>query len=176
MSCLGHAKITVSPGGRQVADKDHAWTLNNLTGVSPGPGLLFSATMGYRIIRDEREGYGPWRVTTLEYTYRLCHNGEDLFRLHWHPRGNSPVKYPHLHLALGAGALKSVDALKMHLRTERATLEQAVSWTVEVAMRLGAQPAREDWQEVLEASERPHLEHRSWGLFGEDIPALRGGV
>ena len=55
-------------------------------------GWHFEGAMAYRLIEDEARG--PWRVKTLLYRYRLAVPEHDVFRLHWHPSGLSPVTYP----------------------------------------------------------------------------------
>lgn len=157
-SVLGQVKITVSPGGRAKADQDHSWTLNGGAGYSRA-GWYFEAAMMYRIIRDDREGRGPWRVTTLAYRYRLAVPDQpDLFRMHWHPEGNSPVKEPHMHLALGVGPLSVDEALKRHLPVPRQTFEEALRWAIE----LGMPPERDDRPELLNRAEEAHLRYRTW--------------
>ncbi len=156
ISCLGQAKITLSPGGKNTPDREHSWMLNGGNGYSRS-GWHFEAQMGYRIIRTNEPDRGPWRVTTTAYRYRLAVPEHDLFRMHWHPAGNSPVDYPHLHAALGPERITE-QALKAHLRTSRMTLEQAIRWSFEVGMP----PACADWEERLDSAEKPHLERRSW--------------
>jgi hypothetical protein len=98
--------------------------------------------MHYEIIRDDREEYGPWRVSTRGYRYQISRIGQqDLARLHWHPTGASHYTEPHLHLP-----------------TVRATFEDAITW----AAVLGMPMARDDWPEVLKQCQEKHLVHRSW--------------
>lgn len=156
VSVLGAAKITVSSGGRQVPDKPHAWTLNGGRGYTTG-GWFFEADMQYRIRRDDAPGRGPWRVTTLAYRYRLAVVDMDVFRMHWHPDGNSPAKSPHLHVRL-APVERVGDTLQHHLNTERQTFENALRWAIQVGMP----PARSDWSDLLDQAEAAHLRHRSW--------------
>lgn len=157
MSVLGPAKITVSPGGRNVPNKQHAWTLNNQRGYS-SHGWHFEAQMMYQIIEDARPGYGPWRVTTKGYRYRLAvPTAREVFCMHWHPAGNSPVHAPHMHLALSPHDQMG-DTLKKHLPTKRQTFEQAIRWAIE----LGLEPARDEWKELLEQAEQQHLKYRTW--------------
>lgn len=159
-SCLGPTKIVVSAGAAHQPDTEHSWMLNGQNGYS-WRGWHFEAQMNYRIIRDERPGRGPWRVTTTAYRYRLAVPEHDVFRLHWHPAGNSPVKYPHAHLALSPAA-RMPDSLDAHLPTARMSFEQALRWAFEV----GVEARVEDWRERLDRSEAPHLEHRTWSEGG----------
>lgn len=165
VSVLGAAKIVTSPGGRSTPGVDHAWSLNGETGYSSG-GWHFEAAMHYRIIRDGRPDFGPWRVTTRGYRYRLSvPPGEDVFRMHWHPTGRSNEQRPHMHLALAPSATVG-DTLKEHFPSDRQTFEQAIRW----AIGAGLAPARSDWQELLEQAERLHLQYRSWS--GRNAPGV----
>jgi len=153
-SCLGQVKVVTSPGGRTAPNVEHSWSLNGMTGFSLH-GWHFEGAMAYRLIEDEARG--PWRVKTLLYRYRLAVPEHDVFRLHWHPSGLSPVTYPHLHAALEPRA-RMPDALDAHLITSRMTLEDALRW----AFELGMPAARDDWRTRLEEAEAAHLRHRSW--------------
>lgn len=157
-SCLGRVKVTTSPGGRHEPNREHAWQLNNGLGFSVG-GWHFSAEMGYMMIPDAVNG--PWRVTTTAYRYRLAAIGQDVFRIHWHPAGNSPITYPHLHANLSPEQ-KLASSLDAHLETDRMSLERALRW----AFELGMPPRRDDWEDVLLSTEAPHLEHRTWERGG----------
>ena len=120
-------------------------------------GWHFSADMSYRIVRRDDQ----WRVTTLAYRYRLALAGIDVFRIHWHPAGNSAISYPHLHANLSPDD-KLASSLDAHLETDRMSLERSLRWAFELRMPA----ARSDWAEVLERTEGPHLEHRSWSHGG----------
>lgn len=157
VACLGPAKIVPSPGGRGTLNTTHAWTLNGFTGMTFTGGWHLEAQMHYRFLLDDALESGPWRVTTEAYRYRLAMQGEDLFRIHWHPAGNSAVTYPHLHAAL-AGGEKLANSLDAHLRMPRMAFEDAIRW----ALELGVPASRPDWSNVLDSSVKGHLEHRSW--------------
>lgn len=118
----------------------------------PG-GLHFEAQMHYRIIRTE----DGWRITTLAYRYRLARAGIDLFRMHWHPVGNSPFKLPHFHLNL-EGRDFTDGTEEQHFPSGRMTFEDAVHW----AILAGVRPARSDWEAVLNEGREVHIRHRSW--------------
>lgn len=154
LACIGaHAKITPSEGGRSNPKGTHAWSLNGMRGLSLGEYLL-QAQMHYEFIpRDE-----GWRITTKAYRYKLSVRGKDLFRIHWHPWGNSPYKLPHIH-AHFAGAKGDLTSLEHHLPTGRMTFEDAISWAI---LSGGIEPQREDWAEVLEECQSRHVEHRTW--------------
>lgn len=138
-------------------DTTHAWTLNGFTGMTFPGGWHFEAQMHYRFVRDDELQGGPWRVTTEAYRYRLALLGADLFRIHWHPSGNSSIEYPHLHAALAGGELLA-NSLEAHLRMPRMAFEDAIRW----ALELGVPAHREDWSEVLDNAVQNHLHYRSW--------------
>jgi len=164
IGCLGQNKITLSPGGRGQLGRTHAWTLNGDHGVTRKGGWHFEAQMYYEIITDERPGYGPYRVTTRAYRYRIARSAVDIARIHWHPKGKSDEKRPHLHLALNIDPGKwrpgdpMPDTIKEHLPSGRMTLEDAVGW----AISLGMPTVRDDWATVLAECQAPHLQYRSW--------------
>ncbi len=118
--------------------------------------------MHYRFVKDLELPTGPWRITTVAYRYRLALLGSDLFRIHWHPGGRSPVTYPHLHAGLAGPEDMVGKSLDAHLPVPRLPFEFAVQWAIEV----GVPPARDDWQGELDACVGPHLEHRSWSQRG----------
>ena len=120
--------------------------------------LHFYAAMSWRLIQDDRDGYGPYRVTSTYYDYSLTVDEEELWALHWHPDGLSDVTYPHQHLGSRLLALSSPMSSKAHLPTGRMTFESAVRWVIES----GAAPACADWEDRLTLSEAPHLLFRSW--------------
>lgn len=148
------------PGGKFQLDKVHSWSLNGPTGLSR-QGFHFEAQMHYEIIKDSREGYGPYRVTTRAYRYRFARLGQDVVRFHWHPKGNSDYRGPHLHLALVRQGDES-DTRDLHLPTPRFTFESAIDW----AITLGWPPARLDHEQVLADCQALHLLYRSWGGSG----------
>jgi hypothetical protein len=160
LSCLGPAKAVTSAGGRTESNKDHAWRLNGERGHAVA-GWHFSADMQYRIILDDREP-GQWKISTLAYRYKLALvPGHDVFRLHWHPAGSSPITYPHLHASLSPQE-RLAGSLGAHLETDRMSLERALRW----AFELGMPAARDDWAERLRDTEQLHLEYRSWHRVG----------
>lgn len=165
-SVLGSCKVTGSRGcrGARPGD-DHHWALGdgdglelrNQAGVSPGR-RHFYAAMSWRLIEDDRDRFGPYRVTSTRYDYSLTLENDELWALHWHPEGRSAVTYPHQHLGsrlLGPSALMSSKA---HLPTGRMSFESAVRWAIES----GAAPVCPNWEERLRMSETPHLLFRTW--------------
>jgi hypothetical protein len=163
LACIAPGKITVSGGGlNPVLGKQYSWGLNNGAGaelLSDGPDLTLFAAMYWKLIEDDRDGYGPLRISTLGYEYSLVTGtNTELWALHWHPAGRSWEKRPHLHL----GDVLLTDASpvdsKTHLPTGRMTFENAIRW----AVGSRAMPMHEDWEGRLALAEAPHILHRSW--------------
>ncbi|WP_141979690.1 hypothetical protein [Saccharothrix saharensis] len=162
LSCLAHAKINVTHGGRTVVDEEHSLYLNRATAVElKGPARLeLGIRMRYKIIRDESLEKGPFRVTTLAYDYLLARkSGEAVLNFHWHPSGKSHNKQPHIHVGTNELANDSVLTNKIHVPTGRVSVEQVLR----AAIELGVQPIIPDWADRLNKTEAPFLEHRTWG-------------
>ena len=153
--CLATCHVTPSPGGGHAPDVEHAWTLNGGIGVT-ARGWHFEAGMKYVIIPED-DGY---RVTTRAYRYRLARAGHDIWRLHWHPGGDSDIAYPHAHVALAGTPQPARNLLTAHLPTPRMTFEQAVRWSAEVGFPM----LRDNYEDVLAEGEAAHLVHRSWDI------------
>jgi hypothetical protein len=165
-SLLGSCKIV---GSRSYASPrlgdTHHWNLCGGDGVAirhadpqSHARLHFYASMSWRAIEDDREGYGPFRVTTSRYDYQLTLEDAELWALHWHPEGESDVVYPHVHL--GSRLLDATSGVsnKAHLPTGRMSFESAVRWVI----ASGGRAAKSDWEGRLALAEAPHLLYRSW--------------
>jgi hypothetical protein len=148
-----HTKIVVSgKRGSFRLGQPYAWHVNDENGVKVGEHLLH-AQMRFAIIEaDPQKHDGKYRCTTLGYWYKLEHvSGQFRFRAHWHPDGNSPVDFPHVHLP---------DAPKRHFMTPRISLENVIQWCIEFGapLRCSAQEA----VNRLELAEAGHRLFRSW--------------
>lgn len=167
LKCVATAKILTSPGGRDRLDVEHSLMITGkdndgytkLGSESGARKLEFMARMRYLIITDDREGYGPYRITTRAYDYAVQTQDKCLvLAYHWHPTGQSHVATPHLHLGSSELKADSVLSSKAHYPTGRITFESAV----ETSIHLGAVPKYADWQEILHMCEEPHLRFRTW--------------
>lgn len=168
LSCVVRTKIQHSAGGNAVVDKEHQLWLTGsddnpyvkLDHTSGRPKLELLARMRYMLIhREDHDGLGGYRVTTRAYDYSVQTQDKQLvLAFHWHPTGSSDVTTPHLHIGAQQLSPTSVLSHKDHINTGRITLETAVRTAVD----LGAKPKFEDWAEILEICEGPHLRHRSW--------------
>lgn len=150
----GYAKLVVSTRGGYHEGQELAWLLNEGDGLElNGVGTYF-AEMGFQIVRSDPEKHegGKYRVTTLRYRYKLQNlMNEDLWRVHWHPDGNSSFKEPHIHMP---------PDLKAHLLTPRITMEQTIQWCAQLGAPLTCTP--EEAMNRLDQTSWPHVLYRSW--------------
>jgi len=156
LSCFTRAVLDVS-GGYHVAERPHALTLAGgepvqLQAQIP---LWLSIFQNYRIV--EWEGArGPWKVQTVGYFYALELDRIELISFQWHPVGQSWYQRPHLHLG-PAAELGFKDLQHSHLPTGGRV---AVEDILRLAVELGAQPRRSDWDEILETTQGAFEEWR----------------
>lgn len=131
------------------------------------PGTLeFFAHMWWKVINDERAGYGPYRVTTTGYDYSLVSDRDgEVWAMHWHVTGISSETKPHIHLGDVMLSDQAPVNSATHLQTGRMTFETAIRWLV----AFGVEPLHDDWENRLALAETPHLLFRSWSAD----PAVR---
>ncbi len=147
LSCVTDAVLL--GGGHRPAPEPHAAALQGGLPVSLAGGerLSLRVLLGYRVVVADDAW---WAVEVSSYVMGLDRVGAgELVVYHWHPEGQSPVRWPHLHVGAGAGARPPV--LRAHLPTGSpvalpALLRLAIT-------ELGVEPRREDWEAVLAASE-----------------------
>jgi hypothetical protein len=149
------ANLSTRPKGGYSRGVRYSWVLNDGRGAKVGPAGTFTASMQFEIVEcdpDSNEFGHPWRVSTREYIYRLrSPDGQDAWRMHWHPEGNSPITWAHLHLPPDFGR---------HLACDRMTLEQAILWCAEYGAPLTC--SRQEAENRLLLIEAPHRLHRTW--------------
>jgi hypothetical protein len=158
LSCVTNA-VLLTPRTR------HSDTLNILA-LSEGPAPLgrdrryaLRFLQHYRVI--EYEGpRGPWKVNTVAYYYTLLEasSQQEILGYHWHPRGRSPVTYPHLHLHRGAGVGQH-RIQEAHLPTGRIAIEDVLRLAIE---HFSVQPLRPDWEAILSDTQDPFETWRTW--------------
>src|SRR5437867_4773618 len=178
LSCVAHPYVEYSPGGSTVIGLKHILYLTRRDPDSDdhlrlgGTHLELRARMFYLIIRDDREGYGPYRVTTRGYDYSVrMVDGSKVLDYHWHPTGLSHEKRPHVHLGSAQLADDAVLSNKQHLYTGRITFESVIRDLI----GMGVPPRYEDWSDLLDLCETPHLLYRTWSTdyrqeLGDAIP------
>lgn len=147
--------VGVAPKGGFRRGQVYTWVLNGGRGAELGQAGLFTASMVFEIVEcdpDTNEYGYPLRVTTRAYNYKLRgRDGQDAWRMHWHPSGRSRVSYAHLHLP---------PDFSRHLPGERMTLERAVIWCGEYGAPLTC--SSQEAENRLLLLEAPHRLHRSW--------------
>ena len=164
LSCVAHAKITLSLGGWAETGKIHGLTVNNDEPVKlqrrqhRGPILMLRAQMKYEIIRTKESGRLPWRVTTHAYAYELqTASGESVLSYHWHPSPRVPE--PHTHLGHTQLAPDAVLSQKAHQPTGRVSLESVIRACI---TEYNVRPLRDDWDKTLALREGDFQLYRSW--------------
>jgi len=168
LNCVSQVRFEVTEGGKNQLGKVHGLFLTGTKindGYVPLKGaarrLEFRARMLYEIIKDDRETYGPLRVTTKAYDYSLrTADHQGVFDYHWHPTGLSHESRPHVHIGAAQLRTDAVLAAKDHIPTGRITLEAVVRQAIAV----GAEPLLKGWEDRLAASEGPHILFRSWQM------------
>ena len=146
ISCVTTSVANVA-GGYYPSPFPHRLTINNGESVTLGghSQFMFGLQQNYRIVESEETGT-PWRVDVIGYDY-VIYDAEqrEVLLYHWHPRGNSPVETPHLHLEQGAqvGRAEIRDA---HLPTGDVSLSAILRVLIE---EMGVQPRRPNWNSIL---------------------------
>jgi hypothetical protein len=148
--------LQVAPKGGFRRGVTYGWVLNGDRGADLGWAGTFFASMTFEIVDcdpDKNEFGHPFRVSTRSYHYKLrsADGGPDLWRMHWHPEGNSPVTVAHLHLP---------PDLRRHLPSERMTFEKAILWCAEFGAPLSC--TKQEAADRLLLTEAQHRLHRSW--------------
>ena len=99
-------------------------------------------------------GTGSIQPRQDSYLYALSErDGREIFAFHYHPRGTSPIRYPHLHAGTDDPRL---DHGNKHLPTGLVALEQVIHCLI---TEFGIPPLRPDWADILAAAQSTiHLE------------------
>ena len=124
----------------------HSLTINDGEPVLlSGPSRLQLALRQYFVTVASAQG-STWQIEVSSYFYELLDSdGREILAYHWHPRGNSPVATPHLHLEQGAqvGRPEVRDA---HLPTGEVSLNAILRVLID---EMGVRPVRSDWDSIL---------------------------
>jgi len=127
--------------------------------VAQGYRIGLSLFMWYEIIRTDTDR-GPWKVRTAGYMYTVqSEAGDEVFSYHWHPQGESPVTYPHLHMGHVKLDPDGMLLQKAHLPGGRVSVESIVRLLIQ---DFGVIPLREDWESVLDSGEETFTRWRTW--------------
>ena len=146
VSCVTDSIVSVG-GGYHPAASPLILALNNglpvaLGGVSR---LALQLQQTYQFAEPAARG-DLWTVRVTGYAYAVLDSDQrEVLTYHWHPRGNSPVVMPHLHLERGAlvGRHEVRDA---HLPTGPISIGTFLRLLIE---DLAVEPVRPDWESIL---------------------------
>jgi len=147
LSSVTTAVVHEHPTGPSIG-KSYALTIANGDAVPlRGPNdLSFAITVYFDFERDE--SHDLWSIVITGYLYTVEDlAGRSLVAYHWHPSGQSRVKWQHLHLGPAAEVGRK-PLLQAHLPTSVVTLNEILRMLIE---DLGVQPLRRDWERVLAA-------------------------
>ena len=108
--------------------------------------LLFRLRYDLEVIQEPT---GGWSAALVGYWYEISHADErELLAYHWHPRGVSPIVWPHLHTS---APIAPIDLTRAHLPTGPVLLPAVLRCALG---DLGVRPLRPDWPAVLADAER----------------------
>jgi hypothetical protein len=145
LACLTNEHVVVS--AYHTADPPHQLELSDLAKLRAPHPLRLSVGEHY----EAREDADGWRVEIVGYNYAIEHDGRDLVSYHWHPQGESPITWPHMHVGTDIHVGERWFG-KVHLPTGAVGLERVVALAI---TELGAKPLRDDWERVIaEAADR----------------------
>jgi hypothetical protein len=163
LSCITREPLYYHKGNDPSSDP-YSLALRN-SPVKLGRDKLFTFRIGqqFEVIKGEGR-LGPFKVQTLAYAYTLYaldkrdDREREIFSYHWHPRGQSPIIYPHLHLAQGAEVGRD-DVRGAHFPTGRISLEEVLRLVIE---EFHVKPLRHDWADILQRTKAAFEEFRTW--------------
>lgn len=151
-------KGVLRPSNYDMVDKVGVLMLPDPAPLNGRPDLYLAFAQQYKIIKDVENG--PFRVTTRYYSYAVeTQDAQEIVGYHWHPDGDSPVKFSHLHLGPGALIGREEISRKAHFPTGRVAFEDMVELLIDT---FGVQPDRTLWQEIVEKTRSLFTQHKSW--------------
>jgi hypothetical protein len=122
LSCVTSVHVVVR--AYHLSDVPHELELADTAKMRDGP-LAIDVAEEYEV-RQDADG---WRVEIVGYLYAIGYEGRELVSYHWHPRGTSPITWPHMHV----GSDIHVGARwfgKVHLPTGVVGLERVVALAI----------------------------------------------
>ena len=146
VSCVTSSVVSVG-GGYHPAATPLILALNNGHPVELGGPSQFRLQLQqtYRIMEPVARD-GLWDIMVTSYAYAVLDSEQrEVLVYHWHPRSNSPVVMPHLHLERGAlvGRPEVRDA---HLPTGTISIALLLRLLIEDLL---VEPIRKDWESIL---------------------------
>ncbi len=155
VSCVTDSIVSVA-GGYHPAAVPLILALNNGQPVMLGGASNFRLQLQqtYRIIAPTARG-DLWTVQVTGYAYAILDSEQqEVLVYHWHPRGNSPVVMPHLHLERGA-LVGHPEVRDAHLPTGVISIGVFLRLLIE---ELLVEPARPDWGAILQDDWNAHFQ------------------
>ena len=146
ISCVADSVVDVA-GGYHLSPVPHTLAMNGgqPTALGGPSRLMLRLQQNYRIV-ESGSSEDTYRVEIAGYNY-VVYDSErrEVLIYHWHPRGNSSIVTPHLHLKQGSqvGRPEVRDA---HLPTGYIPL---VAFLRLLVVDLGTQPRRSGWDAIL---------------------------
>ncbi len=157
LSCVTRANLVYRPPWpRQVQALGASEEPIRLTTTTGGRGPSLYVEQQYQLVEAPGE-HGPWKVSTRAYRYRIdAAVRDELVLWHWHPTDREGRLHreprPHLHAQVG-------ELRGLHLLTGRVGLESVIRVLL---TEFGVRPRRDDWQDVLDATEALFERWRTW--------------
>jgi hypothetical protein len=146
VSCLTDSIVSVG-GGYHPAASPLILALNNgiIVGLRGASRFGLQLQQTYRIVEPATRG-DLWTVRVTGYAYAVLDaNQREVLTYHWHPRSNSPVAMPHLHLEQGALVGRS-EVRDAHLPTGVISIGSFLRFLI---IDLSVEPDRTDWESIL---------------------------
>lgn len=160
LSCVSQAVWTTGPPPRGPEDALALSTSEDPVRLRTEGDPLFLTAGQLFHFTDHPVYTGERKVSTDAYSYHVrssdIPNGE-MFQWHWHPdvEGRSEC-----HIHIGAVHEPRGHLGRLHVPTSRVSFEQVLLFLIH---ELGVVPIREDWQDVLQDTEKRFEEYRSLG-------------
>lgn len=125
--------------------------------------ISISVSQQFSLIKDDRQDYGPYRVSTSAYSYVMEEiDGPEILAYHWHPRGVGKG-FPHLHLKSGAKVqrpeLTRSRGESSHIPTGRVAIEEFVRLLIEC---FNVPPRKSNWEDELKETKQKFDEFKNW--------------
>ena len=151
VSCVTPGVLNVA-GGYHPSARPHSVLIGDGLPVKlAGAGRLkLRMVHHYRVVEDTG-ARGLWKVRTAAYYYSLDDfNEREVISYHWHPEGQSPIRFPHLHLGPGSGCQRE-ELGTAHCPAGRISIEDFLRFAI-VDFRV--EPLRDDWSHVFGEAQR----------------------
>lgn len=146
VSCATDSIVSVD-GGYHTAATPLILALNNgiVVGLRGASSFGLQLQQTYEIVEPSAQG-DLWTARVTSYAYAVLDaNQQEVLTYHWHPRGNSPVVMPHLHLEQGA-MVGRPEVRNAHLPTGPISIGEFLGLLIE---ELTVEPVRSDWESIL---------------------------